>query len=331
MRGRDLRIDPAAGAGPAETEGASAAVRRLNTLRISVTGRCDLECAYCSAAGDSSEKPELSPQEIALLAEAAALAGARTVRLTGGEPLLRGDIEEIVGRVRRVAAVRDIALTTNAQALSARARPLRDAGLDRVNVGLPSLRPETYREVTGGDLAPALAGLEAALSAGLAPVKLNVVVVKGANETEIHEFVEFARRRPVEVRFIERMPFAGTDSLVPASEIRSSMAASLGTEALPHPELSPTAEVYRPRGFAGRIGIISPVTEPFCRRCDRLRVTSDGKLRPCLSEPAETDLRAMLKSGAAAEELARAMRAAFGRKPAAHFSSFCGPMRTIGG
>ena len=325
--------------------GIGVAVRKLRTVRISVTSACDLDCVYCNAVRDGSSRPGLRVEQVVRLAEAAVLAGARTVRFTGGEPLLRNDIEEIISHVRTVPDVRSLALTTNARRLAARARSLRKAGLDRVNIGLPSLRPETYRRITGGELAPALEGLDAALASGLAPVKLNVVVIRGENDDEIADFVELAREEPVDVRFIETMPFAGSDGLVPAREIRKAIAASAGVAALGEPQLSPTAEIYRPRpstspapseqyegrGFSGRVGIISPVTEPFCERCDRLRVTSDGRLRGCLSEPDAIDLRAMLRTGAGTEELAEAFRAAFRAKPSRHNASFSGSMRGIGG
>ncbi len=309
--------------------------RRLRTLRVSVTSRCDLDCVYCNAPRPAATHDELTPDEIVLIAEAAKLAGATTIRLTGGEPLAREDIVDIVSRLRAAAgssssANMEIALTTNAQGLAERAGALARAGLDRVNIGLPSLNPETYRRLTGGDLAPAAAGLEAALDAGLGPVKLNVVVTRGANEPEIPAFVEFARERPVEVRFIERMPFAGEDGLVPASEIRGAVAKALGRE-LGSADRTPTAEVYHPEGFAGAVGVISSVTEPFCARCDRLRVTSEGSLRSCLSEPGGTDLRAMLRAGASAEDVARELAGAFDRKPDRHSSSFSGSMRGIGG
>ena len=322
-------------------------MRRLRTVRISVTGRCDLDCTYCNAASERSGAAELSADEIARIAAAARIAGARTVRLTGGEPLMREDLEEIVGRVRS-AGVEEVALTTNAQALSGRARSLREAGLDRVNIGLPSLRADSYRSITGGDVAPALGGLDAALDAGFRPVKVNVVVMKGANDAEIGDFVELARARPVEVRFIEHMPFAGTNNLVPAAEIREAIAAAVASGSMPGAvrrptlgpavtaaggalESSPTAAMYRPEGFAGRVGVISPMTEPFCERCDRLRVTSEGRLRSCLSEPDEIDLRALLERGAGPEELAREFAAAFDRKPERHSASFSGAMRKIGG
>ena len=249
--------------------------------------------------------------------------------------MLREDIEDIISRIRATGRVSDahieIALTTNAQRLAPRARALKGAGLDRVNIGLPSLVPSTYRRMTKGDLGPAREGLEAALAEGLSPVKVNVVLIRGMNADEIDAFIELAYSRPVEVRFIERMPFAGGDNLVPAAEVRKALAAALGAEAVGSPELSPTAELYRPRGFAGRVGLISPVTAPFCERCDRLRVTSDGRLRSCLSEPDETDLRPMLDSGASVEALARAMREEFDRKPERHRATFRGPMRRIGG
>jgi cyclic pyranopterin phosphate synthase len=306
--------------------------RRLRTLRVSVTSRCDLDCAYCNAPGHAAidTGDELTPDEIALIAEAAALAGATRIRLTGGEPLAREDIVKIVSRLRAGVGEMEIALTTNAQGLATRATELARAGLDRVNIGLPSLSPEIYRRLTGGEVAPALAGLDAALEAGLTPVKLNVVVTRGANEPEIPDFVALARERPVEVRFIERMPFAGNEGLVPASDIREALARALDCE-LGDADHSPTAAVYRPEGFAGAVGVISSVTEPFCARCDRLRVTSEGALRSCLSEPGGTDLRAMLRAGASAEDLSHKLGTAFGRKPGRHNASFSGSMRGIGG
>ncbi|MHC5054906.1 MAG: GTP 3',8-cyclase MoaA [Planctomycetota bacterium] len=307
-------------------------------MRVSVTSRCDLDCVYCNAPGAPDAEAELSAGEIALVAEAAALAGATRIRLTGGEPLLRDDIVEIVSRLDAPAGANamEIALTTNAQALAACASELKAAGLDRVNIGLPSLDTDRYRRLTGGDLASVLEGLDAALRAGLEPVKLNVVVTHGGNEGEIPDFVCLARERPVEVRFIERMPFAGGDGLLPAPEIREAIAAALrgaglGDARLGAPDLSPTAELYRPEGFAGAVGVIPSVTEPFCARCDRLRVTSSGVARSCLSEPGGTDLRALIRSGAGAEDLARELEAAFGRKPARHSASFSGSMREIGG
>jgi cyclic pyranopterin phosphate synthase len=308
-----------------------APARRLRALRVSVTSRCDLDCAYCNAPSGASGADELSPDEVVLVAEGAALAGATKIRLTGGEPLMRDDLFEIVSRLRAALARTEIALTTNARRLAARARGLRSAGLDRVNVGIPSLDAENYRRLTGGDIAPALEGVEAALAAGFAPVKLNVVVTRGGNEGDIPAFVDLARERPVHVRFIEVMPFAGTDGLVPATEIRAALAEACGRDALGDPTRSPTAEVYRLEGFAGAVGVIPSVTEPFCARCDRLRVTAQGRLRPCLSEPGETDLRAMLRSGAGARDIAREMRAAFDRKPLRHASGFAGSMRGIGG
>ena len=346
----------------ADAERSAPPTRSLRTVRISITGRCDLDCAYCNAAeGCPVPATELSVEDIVLLAEAAAAAGARTVRLTGGEPLLRDDVEEIVSRVRATGRVGEIALTTNAQRLAPRARGLKDSGLDRVNIGLPSLAPETYHGMTRGELRPALAGLEEAIAAGLTPVKLNVVLMRGRNAHEVGDFVRFAQENPVEVRFIERMPFAGrsrphsgarvaaahstssgrrpeprrgaaaSDGLVPAAEIREAVAAALGVEAVGDPELSSTAELWEFPGFAGSVGVISPVTEPFCDRCDRLRVTSDGRLRSCLSEPGETDLRDMLRAGTSPEAVARAMRDEFERKPVRHRATFRGSMRGIGG
>jgi cyclic pyranopterin phosphate synthase len=307
------------------------AVRRLRTLRISVGSECDLNCVYCDRPASAGSDAGLSASAIVRLAVAAGRAGAMTVRLTGGEPLLRADIESILERIAASDPQLALVLTTNAQRLQARARDLTRAGLSRVNIGLPTLVPETYARMTGAPLGPALEGLEAALDAGLSPVKINAVVVRGLNDGELHHLVDLARSRPVEVRFLEKMPFRGRDSLVPASEIRAALRRLAGTESLGPRECTPTAEVYRPQGFVGRIGIIAPVTEPFCARCDRLRVSSAGQVRSCLSEPGGTDVGPLLTAGAGVDELAAFLLEEFGRKPQLHSGSFCGPMRTIGG
>jgi cyclic pyranopterin phosphate synthase len=304
--------------------------RVFRTLRISVTSACDLDCAYCDAGGDARGAAGMSLGDIRRIAVAAWEAGVETVRITGGEPLLRSDIADVVCAVAGAPGARTVAMTTNAQRLAGVAADLRACGLARVNIGLPSLRPETYRRMTGGRLQRALDGVSAALAAGLSPVKVNVVLERGVNADGIRDFVEFARRTPVEVRFIERMPFAGGDGMVSARDVRTSILGCIGGGALGERQTA-TSEVLTPEGFAGSLGTISPVSAPFCGRCDRLRVTAEGRLRACLSEPTEIDLAPALARGASSAEIIELFTRAFAGKPAAHAGSFAGPMRGIGG
>jgi len=311
------------------SSGGEPGARRLRTVRLSVTSRCDLACTYCGAAPGGRDA--LSLEELITLARAAWLAGARTLRLTGGEPLVREDLEELVAEAAHAPGSGEVAVTTNAQKLATRVRSLRRAGLRRVNIGLPSLDEATYHGMTGGRLGPALQGLEAALDVGLSPVKVNAVIVRGVNDSEVAAFVALAKDRPVEVRFIERMPFEGTDGMVPSARVGAEMASLIGERFLGAPRVTPTAEVFRPEGFAGAVGTISPMTKPFCGRCDRLRVTSIGRLRACLSEGGERDVMGLVRGGASEEQIAREMLSVFREKPACHNASFSGRMSHIGG
>jgi cyclic pyranopterin phosphate synthase len=309
-------------------------VRKLRALRISVTGRCDLNCLYCDTGAQTRVEDELTVDEIGLLAAAAWEVGVQTIRLTGGEPLVRSDLPDLVRAISSAPGApgaRDVAMTTNAQRLADAAAHLHACGLKRVNVGMPSLRPKTYKRMTGGELALALAGIEAALDAGLSPVKINVVLSRGVNADEIGDFVALARNKPVEVRFIERMPFNGQDGMLAAREVRAAIAEILGGLNEADAQASATAETFKPSGFEGRLGTIAPVTDPFCARCDRLRVTSTGKLRACLSEAIETDLVPVLKRGGGTKEIAELLARSFRSKPRVHSASFTGPMRQIGG
>jgi cyclic pyranopterin phosphate synthase len=207
---------------------------------------------------------------------------------------------------------------------------LKAAGLRRVNIGLSSLEVDTYRRIACADIEPALAGLDAAIEAGLDPVKINIVLVRGINDGEIASFVALARTRPVEVRFIERMPFGGADSTVPSAEVRQRIEAEARI-ALGEARVTPTALVYRPAGFAGSVGTISPLSDPFCGRCDRLRVTSAGVARACLAEQHGIDIAGAARAGATDQELARLLLDAFECKPAGHRGRFDGLMRSVGG
>lgn len=277
--------------------------RKIEYLRLSLTDRCNLRCAYCRGASAGSEGAasctggELSAGHIERILRGMVSLGITKVRLTGGEPLMRRDLEDIVQAVRSSDSVRDICMTTNAHGLARRAEGLKKAGLMRVNISLDSLRQDRYREITGGgDVEEALAGIDAALDAGLLPVKLNCVVMKGVNDGEADRFIELALTKPLRVRFIELMPMGGArnDALCAANDLILSR----------HPELAPlpvscadqaavgsqAAVEYTAPGFLGAVGFISPVTRPFCGSCSRVRVTHDGRLRPCLGNDAETNL-----------------------------------------
>ncbi|HPC83628.1 MAG TPA: GTP 3',8-cyclase MoaA [Thermoanaerobaculaceae bacterium] len=279
-----------------------AAFRRIDYLRISVTDRCNLRCRYCMPpAGVPAVAHEdvLRFEEIVAFVRIAAGEGIGAVRLTGGEPLVRRGCPELVRMLRAVEGVREVTLTTNGTLLAAFAGELREAGLARVNIGLPSLDAAAYRHLTrGGELKDALRGLEAALAHGFAPVKVNVVLLRGLNDDPT-PFVALTERLPVEVRFIEYMPIGPEDPrryFVPASTVLERLLA-LGPweEVEPLPGAGPAQRALRRPGSPGRIACITPVSEHFCHGCNRLRLTADGTLRLCLLSPQEIDLKPALR------------------------------------
>lgn len=301
--------------------------RDIEYLRISLTERCNLKCIYCREETEYCRaKQELSLSELTRLMHIFAGLGITKVRLTGGEPLVRKDLEAIVYMIAQVPQVHDLSMTTNAQGLAERIGELHRAGLQRVNISLDSLQADRYRRMTrGGNLQKTLAGIHAAIREGMI-VKINAVLVRGENDTEIDDFVALARDYPVDVRFIELMPFC---VLSAAEEKRVS-----GQEVLDlHPELQPVAARYpaqpsadyQAQGFRGRIGLINPISHRFCCCCNRVRLTSDGKLRMCLGQEKETDLRAWMNHSD--EELLSVIRSAIFDKPKAH--EFAGNFHAI--
>jgi GTP 3',8-cyclase len=291
---------------------------RVHTdLRISVTDRCNLRCVYCMPEEGVPLSPReeiLSFEEIVRIAGVAHTLGVHSVRFTGGEPLVRRGIVELV---RQVAAIGfdDAALTTNATALASLARPMADAGLRRVNVSCDSLRPERYRRIRRrGDLATVLEAMVAAEDAGLVPLKVNVVVIAGVNDDEVLDFAAFARRHGRVVRFIEYMPLDADGSwrrqqVVPSEDILARIHARWPIE----PRASDgdgnaPADRYGFRDGGGEIGVVASVTRPFCGRCDRLRLTADGAIRNCLFSDDEVSLRELLRGGAGDEHVALALR-----------------------
>ncbi|MBI5200610.1 MAG: GTP 3',8-cyclase MoaA [Elusimicrobia bacterium] len=299
--------------------------RSIDYLRLSITDQCNLRCAYCLPAGHlpfAARSSRLTPGEIERLAACFVALGVRRVRLTGGEPLVREDLEEIVERLAR-AGVADLSLSTNGIGLARRAAGLRKAGLRRVNVSLDSLDPARFAELTRhGRLSDVLAGVEAALSAGLEPVKLNVVVVRGVNDGELAAFAELSRDRPFHVRFIELMPmgvsgFYAPERRVPLPEMRLKTGA-LEAAGDSRPEGGGPAAYYRLPGAVGTVGFIAALSCSFCAGCNRMRLTSRGVLVPCLDGEEGLDLAALVRGGASPDEVRDLIVSAVGAKPAAH-------------
>ena len=296
--------------------------RRIDYLRVSVTDRCNLRCRYCMpAAGvpEVSHHDVLRFEEIAAFVAVAAGEGIGTVRLTGGEPLARLGCPELVRQLRAVDGVREVTLTTNGTLLPRYAPALREAGLARVNIGLPSLDPATYRHLTrGGALEDALAGLAAAFAHGFSPVKVNVVLLRGVNDDPA-PFVALSEQLPVEVRFIEYMPIgpvAPHRYFVPADTVVARLQAFGPWEEVdPLPGAGPAGRAFRRPGAPGRIACITPVSDHFCHWCNRLRLTADGRLRLCLLAPQEIDLKPALRPQPDPEALRMLLGRAMREKP----------------
>lgn len=306
--------------------------RAVRYLRLSVTGACDYRCAYCMPFGLKAwEGPSLSAAEFVQIARQAAALGVTKVRLTGGEPLIRSDILDICRGIAALDGVEELYITTNGARLSEMAGELRRAGVRGVNISLDSLKPDRYREITGtGELSRALAGLDAALAAGFERVKINTVLLGGVNDDEISDFVELTRNRPVEVRFIELMPI-GPCAAWPSERFLAAQAVLDRCPGLQAVDRSGVAQRYRMPGYAGLVGLIRPITGCFCAACDRIRVTSDGMLKPCLHGRDEISLRG-LEGDALREAIARGILL----KPRAHAldegaSQSARPMNAIGG
>jgi len=293
--------------------------RTITYLRLSLTERCTLRCAYCRAGeGICPKKSELTREEFLRIVRAFAALGVKKVRLTGGEPMLRRDLIGIISDIRAVGGIEEIAMTTNGQHLPGMSRALREAGLDRLNISLDSLDPARYAEITGGgSLARVLTGIDEALAAGFAPIKLNAVLLRGQNDDETGDFIALTKDRPIHVRFIEYMPLGETD--------RAGLRVSGGELLEKHPQLLPVppmcrsqpARDYRMAGYVGRVGLINPMSHRFCADCNRVRVMSDGMLRPCLGSNEEFSLKEALERGddaALTDAITRAIR----HKPRTH-------------
>jgi cyclic pyranopterin phosphate synthase len=319
--------------------------RRIDYLRISLTDRCNLRCVYCMPPeGVEWKDPSqiLSYDEIVRFARIAVDEGISKIRLTGGEPLVRTGVAGLIRRLREHVGVKSVALTTNGTLLPSHAAELREAGLERINVSLDSLDPVEYAAITrGGRLEDALAGIDAAFSAGFSPIKLNVVVVRSLAQ-DLLGFAKMTLDRPLHVRFIEYMPVGdaeeGTgcslehgagwtrEDSVPSEEVLARLSAegrAAGLGAL-HPVAEKDAPggwgpagYYRFAGAQGTVGVISPLSHHFCAECNRLRLTADGRLRPCLFGDEELDVRGVLRTGSD-EDVREVIRTALRIKPEGH-------------
>jgi len=298
--------------------------RPINYLRVSVTDRCNLRCIYCmpSAGIRLLHRSEiLRYEEIEAVARVAAGLGIDKLRLSGGEPLVRAQLCHLVFMLSQIKGINDLSLTTNGTLLRRYAITLKEAGLKRVNVSLDTLSRERYRRITGSDrLGDVLDGIEAAKEAGLEPVKVNMVVMRGINDDEVLHFARLTIEQVWHVRFIELMPFDQTMRLqfVPTPEIKERLLTLGALEpCLPGHGNGP-AKYFRFPGAEGTVGFISPLSEHICFNCNRLRLTADGRLRPCLLSDEEIDLRKPLRQGASPQRLSRLIRRAVASKPERH-------------
>jgi len=301
--------------------------RDIHYLRISLTDHCNLRCVYCMPE-DQTFLPRqelMQDDEIVRLVAIFARLGFDKIRLTGGEPTVRAGVVELVRKIAATPGIGSISMTTNGVLLAKLAGPLAQAGLQRVNVSLDTLDPDRFQRITRwGSLDDVWSGIEAAEAAGLGPMKLNAVVVRGYNESDVPDLAGLTRDKAWQVRFIEMMPFAGvtelqTSQVVTHAEILRLIEAGLGpVEPVNDGRLDGEARLYRLPGAPGIIGLIASVTQPFCATCNRVRLTADGRLRLCLLRENEVDLLAPLRAGASDEALAKLITDAIWVKPWGH-------------
>lgn len=304
--------------------------RQIDYLRLSLTDHCNLRCVYCMPLRGLKFVPGeelLTPQELELVVRAAADIGFYKIRLTGGEPTLRADLIEIVERISRIEGITDIALTTNAILLPELAKPLRRAGLNRMNIHIDTLNPERLARVMRfGNFAQMWAGVEAALDAGFSPLKFNCVVVRDYNDADVVDLARLSVEHDWHVRFIELMPLGGGEcarlslsQFVPSAETRERIESALGTlTELTTQTRSDESRNYRLPGAPGVVGFISPVSAPYCGSCNRMRLTADGKFHLCLLNDDELDVKQAIRSGGGQDAVAAILLKAIAQKPTGH-------------
>ena len=319
--------------------------RKISYLRISVTDLCNLRCVYCMPSGGTelSMKEEiLSFEEILKTVKHGVSLGVNKIRITGGEPLVRKDITSLISRIANIKGINDVAMTTNGVFLKEFATELKSSGLSRLNISLDTMREDRFHDITrGGNIQDVFDGVEAVLKAGFKGTKLNAVVMRGDNDDEIHDFVRYIMERDIELRFIELMASGWKDMVdeerfVPTSEIMEKVK-EVG-ELIPVKQRvgGGPATIYKIRGALGSIGFISAVSKPFCSTCNRLRLTSDGKLRSCLLRGGEVDIKDILRSSNLDEKemedkLTEAFFKATDMKPIVHSGKNSAVMNQIGG
>ena len=318
--------------------------RPIHDLRVSLTDRCNFRCFYCLPHGEPPIAPKeqmLSYEEIEYACDIFVELGIEKIRLTGGEPMMRRDIEQIIFKLAQLKerGLRDLALTTNGYFLPHRAESLKAAGLDRITISLDSLKRDVFKQMTGVDvLDRVMEGIAAAKTAGLNPIKINAVIVRGHDEDEVADFAAFAREYDVKMRFIEFMPldsghdWARTD-VVSGKEIRQRIEERFPLAPLDVARGSETSSRFRfADGAPGEIGIIAPVTEPFCGACSRIRLTADGQIRTCLFSTVEHSLRDVIRDGASRAEVIDFIKSVVMKKEPRHYINdpgFLAPSRSM--
>ncbi len=299
--------------------------REINYLRISITDRCNLHCTYCRPKDGISLKGHediLRYEEIIRVVHVAVRMGLIKVRVTGGEPLVRRGFTDFIASLKKISGLQDISLTTNGILLEEYAQNIYEAGIRRINVSLDSLNEEKYARITGGgDLNAVLRGINKAEKIGFSPIKINTVAIKGFTDDEIPAFVQLAYQKPFQVRFIELMPIGQAndkheENYLPTSQLLDKIAKKYTLVKIE--EKTPAdgpAQIFKLKGGAGEIGVISPISVHFCATCNRLRLTADGKLRSCLLRDDEVDLKSRLRANCSDEELESLIRRAASLKP----------------
>lgn len=316
--------------------------RPIRDLRLSVTDRCNFRCFYCMPQEAMEWQPKneiLSYEEIIRLAEVFVSLGVNKLRVTGGEPMVRRDVESLIERLAEIEGVADLAMTTNAHFLRGRAQALKDAGLQRITISLDSLTPDRFALLTGrNELARVLEGIDAAIDAGLQPVKVNCVMMRGINGDQAIAFAEFAREKGVHVRFIEFMPLDNgkvwrREMVMPGEETRARINEVFPLVRVKSENMSETARRWRfADGAPGEVGFINPVTQPFCGACSRIRLTADGMIRTCLFSTVEHNIKRLLRGGATRDDLVDFIIATVEKKEERHHINdpvFVQPLRTM--
>lgn len=316
--------------------------RAIRDLRVSITDRCNFRCFYCMPTEAMEWQPKaeiLSYEEIVTLTEVFVRLGITKLRVTGGEPMVRRDVETLIERLARIEGVEDLAMTTNAHFLRGRAEGLKKAGLQRITISLDSMTPDRFSLLTGrNELDRVLDGIDAAIEAGFHPIKINCVMMRGINDDQAVRFAAFAREKGLSVRFIEFMPLDNgkvwrRDMVVPGEELRKHIHETYPLERVTSENPSETARRWRfADGAPGEIGFINPVTQPFCGHCSRIRLTADGMIRTCLFSTVEHNIKRLLRNGASESDLIDFIVATIEKKEDRHHINdpeFIQPLRTM--